>query len=72
MAAELDEAVAAFRTRSLDARPVHVCGRRRLGAQGPRDFEELLVLRGAHRSRRVASLARVGCLARYSFSGSAP
>ena len=36
MAKELDTAVEAFRTRPLDARPVHVRRRRRPGAQGPR------------------------------------
>ena len=36
MAKDLDEQVEAFRTRPLDAGPVHVRGRRRAGAQGPR------------------------------------
>ena len=36
MAAELDAQVGEFRTRPLDAGPVHVRGRRRAGAQGPR------------------------------------
>ena len=36
MAKDLDEQVEAFRTRPLDAGPVHVRGRRRAGAEGPR------------------------------------
>ena len=40
MAADLDAAVEAFRTRAPGRRPVHVRGRRRAGVEGPRGWPD--------------------------------